>query len=155
MSRGRSGGSAISPEGWRFNICIDRGRCVVDPLDGLSLWYRRLWQDPAFRRAVQNRWTRLRAGAWNDENIEFIFNEVRSNTEEAIMRNFAIWEDVLRDRSREENLDIWLNEVETLSEWLFTRLEWLDEQLIKDKELFRSLRVRSTTNATISAFSSG
>lgn len=43
-STGRSGGSAISPEGWRFLICIERQRCKVDPLDGLSLWYRRMWQ---------------------------------------------------------------------------------------------------------------
>lgn len=43
-STGRSGGSAISPEGWRFLICIDQHRCKVDPLDGLSLWYRKMWQ---------------------------------------------------------------------------------------------------------------
>ena len=27
-SNGSSGGSAISPEGWLFNICLDPGRCV-------------------------------------------------------------------------------------------------------------------------------
>lgn len=37
---GQSGGSAISPEGWRFNICADQERCVVDPSDGISRWYR-------------------------------------------------------------------------------------------------------------------
>eukprot|EP00210_Caulerpa_lentillifera_P005132 g4904.t1 len=146
MSRGRSGGSAISPEGWRFNICIDRGRCRVDPLDGLSLWYRRLWQDQKFRKAVYNRWTKLRAGAWSDENIESIFIDITNNVQEPIMRNYAIWEDVLRDRSRQENLDIWLGEVEILSEWLFARLEWLDEQMIKDKDLFMSLKSSLTKN---------
>ena len=39
-----SGGSAISPEGWRFNICDDPGRCRVQPDDGTSQWFRRLWQ---------------------------------------------------------------------------------------------------------------
>jgi hypothetical protein len=43
-SNGTSGGSAISAAGWRFNICQDRGRCKVDPLDGISQWYRRMWQ---------------------------------------------------------------------------------------------------------------
>ncbi|WIA37032.1 hypothetical protein OEZ86_014016 [Tetradesmus obliquus] len=43
-SNGSSGGSAISAAGWRFNVCQDRGRCKVDPLDGISQWYRRLWQ---------------------------------------------------------------------------------------------------------------
>jgi hypothetical protein len=41
---GTSGGSAISPEGWRFNICEDKERCTVDPTDGTSVWYRRMWQ---------------------------------------------------------------------------------------------------------------
>lgn len=41
---GISGGSAISSDGWRFNICSDPERCVVDPTDGISQWYRRLWQ---------------------------------------------------------------------------------------------------------------
>jgi hypothetical protein len=39
VSRGASGGSAISPEGWRFNICAERQRCIVDPVDGISLWW--------------------------------------------------------------------------------------------------------------------
>lgn len=37
---GQSGGSAISPEGWRFMICAEPERCIVDPTDGLSPWYR-------------------------------------------------------------------------------------------------------------------
>jgi hypothetical protein len=43
-SNGTSGGSAISAAGWRFNICQDPGRCKVEPADGVSQWYRRLWQ---------------------------------------------------------------------------------------------------------------
>ena len=37
---GQSGGSAISPDGWRFNVCADASRCTIDPTDGLSRWYR-------------------------------------------------------------------------------------------------------------------
>lgn len=48
---GVAGGSAISPEGWRFNICEDAERCVVEPGDGLSQWYRRLWQVRAWQPA--------------------------------------------------------------------------------------------------------
>lgn len=33
---GTSGGSAISPQGWRFNICVDQGRCLIEPGDGTS-----------------------------------------------------------------------------------------------------------------------
>lgn len=35
-SNGSSGGSAISPEGWLFNICLDRQRCKIDPMNGLA-----------------------------------------------------------------------------------------------------------------------
>jgi hypothetical protein len=35
-SNGTSGGSAISPEGWLFNICLDRQRCKIDPVNGLA-----------------------------------------------------------------------------------------------------------------------
>lgn len=37
---GQAGGSAISPEGWRFSICSDQERCKIDPTDGISRWYR-------------------------------------------------------------------------------------------------------------------
>uniref|UniRef100_A0A383WL78 Uncharacterized protein n=1 Tax=Tetradesmus obliquus TaxID=3088 RepID=A0A383WL78_TETOB len=35
-SNGSSGGSAISPEGWLFNICAEPHRCKIDPLNGLA-----------------------------------------------------------------------------------------------------------------------
>lgn len=41
---GVSGGSAVSPQGWRFNICADQGRCLVEPMDGTSRWFRRMWE---------------------------------------------------------------------------------------------------------------
>lgn len=44
ISNGSSGGSAISPEGFRFNICDEPARCVEDPVDGISLWFRAVWR---------------------------------------------------------------------------------------------------------------
>jgi hypothetical protein len=41
---GTTGGSATAPEGWRFAICGDRRRCVRDPIDGISQWYRAMWK---------------------------------------------------------------------------------------------------------------
>ena len=40
---GKAGGSAISPQGWLFNICDDQERCLNDPTFGLSIWFRQLW----------------------------------------------------------------------------------------------------------------
>jgi hypothetical protein len=55
QSNGTSGGSAISAAGWRFNICQDPERCRVEPADGVSQWYRRLWQ---VRAAKGQTWSR-------------------------------------------------------------------------------------------------
>jgi hypothetical protein len=44
VSNGSSGGSAISAEGWRFNICDEPDRCIADPVDGISLWWRAVWK---------------------------------------------------------------------------------------------------------------
>lgn len=45
---GISGGSAISPNGWIFNICKDPERCKVlesyDPDMGVAPWFVRLWE---------------------------------------------------------------------------------------------------------------
>ena len=45
---GLSGGSAISPNGWIFNICQEQQRCAVlagyDAGNGIALWFNRLWQ---------------------------------------------------------------------------------------------------------------
>eukprot|EP00983_Pelagomonas_calceolata_P076439 1153419-Pelagomonas_calceolata.AAC.7 len=43
ISNGSSGGSAISPGGFRFNICDEPKRCMEDPIDGISLWFRATW----------------------------------------------------------------------------------------------------------------
>ena len=45
---GRSGGSAISPNGWIFDICVQPERCAseasYDAGDGIAVWFVRLWQ---------------------------------------------------------------------------------------------------------------
>lgn len=71
---GVAGGSAISPEGWRFLICADQERCVVDDVDGVSQWYRRLWEDPTFRDSAAARWKDLRAGVWADAALGTMLN---------------------------------------------------------------------------------
>eukprot|EP00803_Ostreobium_quekettii_P006807 evm.model.scf_662.4 EVM.evm.TU.scf_662.4 scf_662:44749-53590(+) len=63
-STGISGGSAISPEGWRYNICIDRERCVVDPDDGTSQYFMMLM-------LVRRRWDRRRCKSVSAQRLTF------------------------------------------------------------------------------------
>ena len=44
QSNGSSGGSAISPSGWLFNICNETSRCAHQPAFPLALWFIRLWE---------------------------------------------------------------------------------------------------------------
>eukprot|EP00210_Caulerpa_lentillifera_P005000 g4774.t1 len=89
VSSGQSGGSAISPNGWRFNICQDQERCIVDPLDGVSQWYRILWKDPNFQSRVQQRWFSLRSGFFSDEFVQGIIQQAKSKIEQVAWRNNA------------------------------------------------------------------
>ncbi|CAD7695135.1 unnamed protein product [Ostreobium quekettii] len=129
-STGRSGGSAISPEGWRFSICAEPWRCRVDPLDGVSLWYRRLWQDPSFRASAEVRWTRLRAGAFSDERVKGIIADARLGLKDAALRNYKRWKRVLGGGNDAKNAKIWQAEVDALETWLMERLLWMDAQLL-------------------------
>ncbi|KAL4858496.1 hypothetical protein ACK3TF_001466 [Chlorella vulgaris] len=73
---GVAGGSAISTDGWRFLICADADRCKIDPTDGLSRWYRRMWEDDRFKSGASTRWAQLRAGPWSDTAVEAIISSV-------------------------------------------------------------------------------
>ena len=51
-SNGTSGGSAISPSGWLFNICNETSRCDHAPNFPLALWFVRLWEVSLSRNAA-------------------------------------------------------------------------------------------------------
>ena len=51
-SNGSSGGSAISPSGWLFNICNETSRCDHQPNFPLALWFVQLWEVSLLRTAA-------------------------------------------------------------------------------------------------------
>lgn len=71
---GIAGGGSISPNGWRFLVCEDPERCIVEPTDGVSTWFRRMWNDTRFSVAAAERWAELRADAWSDDAISSLIN---------------------------------------------------------------------------------
>lgn len=130
---GISGGSAISSNGWRFNICDDPERCVWHSSDGISIWFRALWRDPMWRGAVAARYAELRAGPWSDAAvIAIIGGAVEDLSQGASVRNYERWANVL-DVEVPPGLPTgpgqWEARVEQLSEWLLERLGWMDEEL--------------------------
>lgn len=130
---GISGGSAISEEGWRFNICEDPERCQVDPSDGISFWFVSMWKDPSFRNATSERWNELRQTVWSDNAVEKLFDDAVGALDEGpALRNTERYVDILYpngDAPATVDTSIWKFNVESMKTWLFGRLAWMDEAL--------------------------
>ncbi|GBF98546.1 hypothetical protein Rsub_11876 [Raphidocelis subcapitata] len=154
-SNGTSGGSAISPEGWRFNVCNEPQRCKVEPLDGVSQWYRRLWLDGDFRAAAARRWAQLRqerlADAWFTAEVAQAGHDaahegagrallgcaldrwrVRTAIANATDRNFERWRGALANPQfpggwRQQ----WDAAAAALQNWLLAHLAWMDGAFAK------------------------
>ncbi|GMH37756.1 hypothetical protein BSKO_05629 [Bryopsis sp. KO-2023] len=129
ISTGVSGGSAISPEGWRFNICLDPERCQIDPIDGVSRWFRVLMRDPTFRSAVGSRWATLRSGPWSDAQIVAIIDRVIPQIQSAVGRNHDRWSEVHGDASNAQYIATWTDEVEKMRSFTLAHAAWMDASL--------------------------
>jgi CotH kinase protein len=126
---GLSGGSAISPEGWRFNICDEPERCIVDPTDGTSQWYRQMWKsDDRFKTGAAQRWKDLRGGVWSDDGIKKVINDAKSAITPAIPRNYDKYATALGVQKGDNYEEFWLGAVSTLQDWTIKRVAWLDSK---------------------------
>ena len=130
-SNGISGGSAISTNGWRFNICEDYGRCKRDPVDGISHWYVRMWEDPMFRKKAAERWQELRKGPLSNDQINANLDEAIKELRPAAIRNYNRWRDVIGSKSFKGVQAQWEHEVKQLRTWLIEHMEWMDSELSK------------------------
>lgn len=113
-------------EGWAkdFNqICPNDGWLI-------HFWWQRLWNDPAFRQRVAERWQEHRSGPWSDENLFGVIDSLSVHLQQAQVRNFQRWP-ILGQY-------VWPNayigntysdEVTYLREWLRKRLGWLDTEI--------------------------
>eukprot|EP01023_Acetabularia_acetabulum_P024680 TRINITY_DN23768_c0_g1_i1.p1 TRINITY_DN23768_c0_g1~~TRINITY_DN23768_c0_g1_i1.p1 ORF type:complete len:372 (+),score=76.67 TRINITY_DN23768_c0_g1_i1:126-1241(+) len=131
ISDGVSGGSAISVEGWRFNICEDAERCQIDPKDGVSLWYRRMWEDPAFQKRVVSRWQEARQAAISNAFVEALIEEFRNQAQAAAMRNYERWGAVIGEEWFDTYDIQWTYYVDRLKDWLLAHMQWIDSELTK------------------------
>jgi len=130
-STGSSGGSAISPNGWRFNICEESRRCLVDPLDGISQYYRLLWEDQLFRSSASRRWKELRQGPLSDDAIKSYLEQEVNLIRKAAARNLLAWQGIVDIvgpyyKTWDER---WRQEIHDLEEWVLARARWMDDAL--------------------------
>ena len=92
-------------------------------------WYYRLFQDPAFRTKVKNRWNELKPQL---ETIPAFIDERAAYLEEASSRNFRRWQIL--------NTNVWSQpvitgsypkEIDYLKDFYIKRLRWLDKEINK------------------------
>jgi len=119
--------NAASFTGWAIDF---NNEC---PQDGwvIHFWWRRLWDDPAFRQQLSTRWKELRSDIFKTENLTGVLDSLVGVVEQSQVRNWQRWP-VL-------NQWVWPNEfccgsyaqhVDYLHDWLLNRLQWLDGKMI-------------------------
>lgn len=114
-------------DGWSYkfnNVC---------PTDfwQVPFWWERLLSDTAFQSGLRCRWKALQNSTLSAGNLNHIIDSVVMLTEEARQRHFQQWP-VLGQY-------VWPNpqpiaatyegEIQTLKQWLASRLEWIDKNL--------------------------
>ncbi len=96
-------------------------------------WWRVLFNDPVFENRLKNNWKKLRANKLHTDTLRNYIDGLASLLNEAQQRNFERWL-ILGE-------DIWPNyfigdtyeeEVEYLKDWLTSRMNWMDVNLLSD-----------------------
>ncbi len=117
--------SAENPEGW----IIDFNQYCPDDSWVVDFWWTKMWEDPAYRRRLKERWIELRAGPFSNTEVFHLLDSLTATVQQAQVRNFQRWP-VL-------NSWVWPNafccgaypeHVAFLRNWIKLRLEWMDHE---------------------------
>lgn len=95
-------------------------------------WYKRLFEDPAFVKKVQERWTEKRSAL--DEAVNVDLGNKYLEIFDAAELNFTRWETLghhLKSTNRKDDFETYMGRVSFLENWLKNRLEFLDENIMK------------------------
>lgn len=115
--------TAESPQGW----IIDFNEFCPDDQWIIQFWWRKMWEDPMYRRRLQDRWTELRAGPLSNARVFHLLDSLTSTVQEAQVRNFQrwpvlntwVWPNVFCCGTYTEHTDF-------LWSWIVQRLQWMD-----------------------------
>ena len=112
-----------SYQGWAINF---NSLCGQDDWI-IHFWWKLLWEDPAFREQLSNRWKELRDDSFTDAKVTGLVDSLTGVVQEAQVRNWQRWP-VL-------NQYVWPNvfccgtysqHVDYLRTWTLNRLHWMD-----------------------------
>lgn len=104
----------------------------VQPMEsGIMFWWKRLMQSYYFKSLAYTRYWTLRQGPWSDQALQHQIDSIAYLLKDAQVRNYERWpilgEYVWPNFDWEGNN--YQDEVAFLSEWLFNRLNWMDNNL--------------------------
>ncbi|WP_167618067.1 CotH kinase family protein [Maribellus sediminis] len=129
---------------WDYNICFGNanffsaGSPIGWASDGIGagdwyeipFWWDRFREDPYFETVLKYRWEELRKQVLHKSTINNFITSTSDQLKDAQARNFQKW-NVLNNWVWPNNYvgGTYLNEVDYLRNWIFDRIDWLDEQI--------------------------
>ncbi|MDZ7317399.1 MAG: CotH kinase family protein [candidate division KSB1 bacterium] len=123
---------ALSNSTYNEGDIVDRW--VVEDWDpSMPRIWLKLWNDPAFREDVANRWFSLRSGPWRTDRIFAFVDSVAAYLNEAQQRNFKRWpilgQFLWRETAGYEKRNTYQKEVDYMKNFIRDHTAWMDEQL--------------------------
>jgi hypothetical protein len=117
-----SDGRANNPVGWDANEA---------PFFGYD-WWGQLFDDPNFTQKWVDRWQELRETTLSNQGITDTIDGLASQIAESQARNFDRWSNVGPNGGTyaAPGLSGWEAEVSHLKNWIITRAEWMDSQVV-------------------------
>ena len=128
---------------WDFNIAFGNADyCTCNQYTGWAMdfndhcgggdwvvhyWWRKMWEDPDYRRRLSERWKSLRSGPFTDAKVMGIVDSLIAIVKPAQARNFAQWPIL--------NQWVWPNayccgpytaHVQYFRQWTLNRMHWMD-----------------------------
>ncbi|HCE58217.1 MAG TPA: hypothetical protein DER09_10410, partial [Prolixibacteraceae bacterium] len=118
---------ATDGSGWSYKV-NDCNPWVKSPG-----WMVRLFYDSDFRNNTKCQYNEARAGVLSDENLSFWIDSLYNEVKEAQVRHFGKWK-ILGLNVGAPEVDAqpktYDGEVDKLRQWITTRLNWLDKNMI-------------------------
>ena len=126
-------GNANYDEGWDTQgWMIDLTEHIWAEYDWyVPFWWCLIWSDERFQSSVSERWRELRKSTLSDIYVNTVIDSLRDHIGVAANRNFDrwpilgeyVWPNYFIGETYEE-------EVEYLRDWIMTRMEWMDNELL-------------------------
>ena len=97
----------------------------------IPFWWCLIWSDESFRWSVQQRWNDLRQSLLSNTTVNAVIDSLRDHIGVAADRNFERWP-TLGEYVWPNNFigETYEEEVEYLRDWIMTRMEWMDSELL-------------------------